>query len=134
MLGDAIREALPRLRVQAESMMMDTCQVTRGTGVPVTDPDTGEVTVTANVVYEGPGKIAGDRAYERLEDVGEGSLGVQRYIWSAPWSAGPFDDGDVVEILASLMQPHLVGRRFRVAGRDERSLQTAQRMYVDIAT
>lgn len=107
--------------------MVDECIVQRPTGTP--DPLTG---VTEKVtVYEGRCKVGGDRPYENQQNAG-GSFGsVQRYTVHVPALSGPYDDGDLVTVTASPLQPHLVGRTARMAGRDERSLQTAQRIFVD---
>lgn len=125
---------LAKGRRAAERYMAETVTINRLTGTVTTDPDTGETTDETVPVYEGKGRIHGDRAYEREHNIGSGAaiLAEQRYFVSVPVDAGPFEVGDVVTVTASVHQPLLVGRRYRVAGRDERGAQTAQRMYVDL--
>lgn len=59
---------LPRLRTWAESLMADSCRITRP-GHPVTDPATGVAMPVATVVYTGPCKVqtAGGLAAENTE-------------------------------------------------------------------
>lgn len=126
-----ILATLPRLRREAEALMVDECVVKRATGE--TELVDYEPVPVYETLYEGRCKIGGDRPHETPVIVGAAaSVIVQRHIVHLPVAAGPFDDGDVVTITAALTQPHLVGNVYRIAGADERSLQTSQRMYVDI--
>lgn len=134
MLGDMIREALPRFRAQAESMMLDTCAIRPVIGESTDDLTGVSTPIYGPAVYEGKCKIGGDRPYEQSPEAGGATFTVQRYILHVPWSAGPFEPGMVVDITASELQPHLVGNVYRIAGRDERSTQTAQRMFVEIVS
>jgi len=101
--------------------------VERPTGVP--DPLTGQPSF--EVVYEGRGKVQSFRSYESSREVGGATVTDARREVHVPWSAGPFRIGDVVTVVESPTQPHLVGQRFRVAFPDEKTLQTAQRLLVD---
>lgn len=111
----------------AEARMTTTCTISRATGDR--DPLTGEPVLEP--VYEGRCRVHGDRPYEQTPESGGGTVTVQRYLLSVPVSAGPFEVGDVVEVTAARHQPHLVGRTYRIGGPDERSQQTAQRMFID---
>lgn len=133
MLGDTLAAALPRLRAQAESMMRDTCRITRGTTVD-TDPDTGAVTESPNVVYEGRCKVQTWEGYESTQEAGTASLTSQRYQVHIP-VAKTADDykpkrGDDVEILAAELDPHLAGETFNVAALLHKTLATAYRLGV----
>ena len=110
--------------------MLDTCVVERLDTSATPDPMTGAV--PRLTVYEGRCKVGGDRPYENAQNAGGAFAVVQRYTVHLPATAGPFDDGDLVTITAASMQPHLVGREFRLAGSDERSWQTSQRIFVDV--
>ena len=55
-LVDDILAALPVFRHEANSLMLDECTITRP-GEPVTDPDTGDVTNSAETVYAGKCKV-----------------------------------------------------------------------------
>ena len=54
-LVDDVLAALPGMRSEAESLMLDTCTVHRP-GEPVTDSD-GNVTPSLTLLYTGPCKI-----------------------------------------------------------------------------
>lgn len=128
-LGDAISEALPRLRAQAESRMTATIVVKRP-GPVVEQPD-GSVTPSWTAVDSGKGRISGDRPYESNPEAGSHAFTVQRYILSKPVSTGPYMVGDVAKVTVCPENAALVGKVFRIAGPDTRSQQTAQRMFVE---
>lgn len=129
-LAQRIAAILPRLRAEAESLMFDECIAQRPTGHAT---EGYKVVPTLEDVYAGICAIAGDRPHETPVIVGDSSsLAKQRHIIKLPAAAGPFLVGDVVTITKSRFQPHLVGNKYRIAGPDERTAQTCQRMYVDI--
>lgn len=132
LIGDDIAAALPELRAQAVSLMVDSCSIVRP-GLPATDPVTGASVPTSTPVYTGACKVGGDRPYEQLPE-GQGvTVTVQRFILHIPADGPRVQSGDVATITAS-QQPHLVGVVFRIAGPDERSWQTSQRVFVDRIT
>ena len=110
--------------------MTASCTVSRATADR--DPLTG-LPVSVEV-YAGRCRVHGDRPYERTPEAGGAVVTVQRYLLSVPVSAGPFEPGDAVVVTACPDQPHLVGREYRIAGPDERSQQTAQRMFIDLVS
>lgn len=111
--------------------MFDTCVVRRATGENTVDGY--KVTPVLQDVYTGICTLGSDRPHETPVVVGaSSSLAKQRHIIKLPVAAGPFLVGDVATITASRFQPHLVGNKYRIAGPDERTHQTSQRMYVDI--
>lgn len=130
MLGDAIRGALPRLRAQAESMMFDTCEVREIVGED-TGPDGRVVTVYGDPIYSGRCRVSGDRPYEQTPEAGGQEFNVRRFILSLPATSGPYREGMQVLVLTSEFQPSLIGSMFRIAGADERTAQTAQRMFIE---
>ena len=117
-------------RRAAEARMTDQCRITRPSGE--VDPLTGKP-LDPVVVYVGRCRISGDRPYEELPEVAGAQRVIQRHILSVPVSAGPFAPDDAVTITAAPHQPHLTlpGVEFRIAGPDERSQQTSQRMYIE---
>lgn len=107
--------------------MVATVNVERPSGDP--DPLTG---LPSRVpVYEGRGKVQSFRAYESSREVGGATVTDARREVHVPWDSGPYQIGDLVTVVASPTQPHLVGQTFRVAFPDEKSMQTAQRLLVD---
>lgn len=118
--------ALRRGQRAAEALMVDTLHIGRGSGE--VDPFTGEPETVA--VYEGAGKIQTFEPYETVLEVGGSSVVQQRYAVHVPVDAGPFRVGDVVEVVFS-GNPNLAGTRYRVAGLNLKSFQTAQRLLVD---
>ena len=118
-------DVLARGRRAAESLMTDTVRVSRASGPPVTDPETAVVSRPSVVVYEGIGRVQGRATEAKTVD------GVQVYILSdlivqLPSVVEPISD-DEVEVLASVMDPHLVGRTFRVKSAPRKSHATMTR-------
>ena len=114
-----------RGRRAAESLMSDVVRVSRASGRPVTDPETGVVSVPSVEVYEGIGRVQGRATEAKTVD------GVQVYILSdltvqLPVSVEPVVD-DEVRVVESLTEPHLVGRTFRVKSAPRKSHATMTR-------
>lgn len=129
LLADAILATLPELRAHAESMMTDTCTVTRPGAATTTG---GTVTVTSPTVYTGKCKVQTYLPYEQKPEVGERTATVQRY--SVHFAIGAFAPavGDVVTITASIYNAAaLVGKVYRIAAPYAKTYATAQRCYVD---
>lgn len=128
-LGQAISAALPELQAAAESMMRDTCRITRE---PAGDADWvivdgREVPAEWSEVYVGPCRVRSYQPYESTPEVGGASETVQRYAVHVPVSAGPFEPGDRVEITTNPAR----ARAFRVAATHEVTNQTAQQLSVE---
>jgi len=109
--------------------MLDECTVTRP-GEPVTDPDTGTVTPGSTPVYSGPCKVQQTISQASNPSAGGHQFTVQDVRWDTPVTAGPFLVGDVVTMVASVLDPQLVGRAFRVIETFHKSGATAQRTRV----
>lgn len=114
-----------RGRRAAESLMTDVVLLSRASGRPVTDPETGVVSVPSVEVYEGIGRVQGRATEAKTVD------GVQVYILSdltvqLPVSVEPVVD-DEVRVVESLTEPHLVGRTFRVKSAPRKSHATMTR-------
>ena len=123
--GVSAEDVLARGRRAAESLMSDVVRVSRASGRPVTDPETGVVSTPSVEVYEGIGRVQGRATEAKTVD------GVQVYILSdltvqLPVSVEPVVD-DEVRVVESLTEPHLVGRTFRVKSAPRKSHATMTR-------
>ena len=123
--GVSAEDVLARGRRAAESLMSDVVRVSRASGRPVTDPETGVVSTPSVEVYEGIGRVQGRATEAKTVD------GVQVYVLSdltvqLPVSVEPVVD-DEVRVVESLTEPHLVGRTFRVKSAPRKSHATMAR-------
>ena len=123
--GVSAEDVLARGRRAAEALMTDLVLVSRASGLPVTDPETGVVSTPSVEVYEGIGRVQGRATEAKTVD------GVQVYILSdltvqLPVSVEPVVD-DEVRVVESLTEPHLVGRTFRVKSAPRKSHATMTR-------
>lgn len=129
LLGDVVGSALPGLRAEAESMMRDSCAIVR-LGTPVTDPDTGVVTIPETEMYSGKAKVQTYEAQESHPEAGESVRTVQRYALHIPVGSYAPAVGDVATITTAFADPALVGRRYRVTALLHKTLATAYRLGV----
>lgn len=128
-LVDDVLRALPVFRAEAESLMLDSCTITRP-GSPVTDPDTGDVTESSTEVYTGKCKVQSkDSATANPEAGGAVFTVVSRQV-HIPANAADVQDGDVVTITASRLNSFTVGKQYRVAGFTPDTFDTAFRLPV----
>ena len=130
-LADDVLTVLPFLRSQAESLMVDTCTITRP-GVPVTDPDTGDVTNPTTTVYAGKCKVQSKDSSVASPEAGEATFTVVSRQVHIPANAADVQDGDTVTITASLLNLFTVGKQYRVEGFEPDSTDTAFRLPVKI--
>ena len=119
-------------RREAESLMVDECEVTRP-GALVTDAD-GNVTPSSTPVYEGRCKVQQTISQASNPTAGEHSFTVQDSRVDFPVTAGPLKVDDVVTVTASALDPQLVGSEFRVTELFHKSMATAQRTRVEQVT
>ena len=128
-----IDSALLELRAHAESLMPDTCTVSRATvdedGQLVRDPRTGEP--VRSEVYSGKAKRQGYEAYEQSPEAGGHMFAVQRYSVHFPVASFEPAVDDLIVWTASVHDPDLPGTRDRITGLFNKSLATAQRVYVE---
>lgn len=129
MVAELAAYAASEGRRVAEALMVDTCTITRP-GTPVTDPDTGEVTVPSDSVYAGRCKVQTNEAQEANPEAGGATYTVQRYRVDVPVGAYEPAIGDVVTITAAAHDVNLVGRRYRVVALLHKSMATAYRLSV----
>ena len=95
--GVSADELVARGRRVAESLMTDVVLVSRASGLPVTDPETGVVSVPSVEVYEGIGRVQGRATEAKTVD------GVQVYVLSdltvqLPVSVEPVVDLSLIHI------------------------------------
>ena len=85
-LADDIAAALPELRAQAESMMVDACLITSA-GEPVWDDATGTyLPPTLTTVYEGKCRVRNANPAPQSADAGEAMWAVDLIVLSLPVS------------------------------------------------
>lgn len=128
-LIDDILAALPVFRAEAESLMLDTCTITRP-GEPVTDPDTGDVTNPSTPVYTGKCKVQSKDSATANPEAGEATFTVVSRQVHIPANAADVQDGDVVTITASRLNLFTVGKQYRVSGFTPDTFDTAARLPV----
>jgi hypothetical protein len=139
MLGDVLTGALPGLRLQAESLMLDDCHITRPSGTTSIDPDTGlPVADPPTTIYGGTGVHDSDKCKIQSDSVqavnptsGDHSYTVDRLAVHVPVAAAGIQVGDLIEITASALDSGNVGRKFRVASTFRKTFATAQRLPVE---
>lgn len=123
-----ILAALPALRVQAESLMIDSCTVERPGGL-VTDAE-GNVAPVLTPVYAGRCKVQKTATQAANPSAGGHQFTLQDSRVDFPVGAGPLAVDDVVTLTAAALDPQLVGRLFRVTELFHKSYATAQRTTV----
>jgi hypothetical protein len=116
-------------RAEAEALMLDTCTITRP-GEPVTDPDTGDVTNSAETVYAGKCKVQSKDSATAKPEVGEHTFTVVSRQVHIPANAADVRDGDVVTITTSRLNAFTVGKQYRVSGFTPDTFDTAFRLPV----
>ena len=139
-LGEAIARKLPRLRAEAESMMVDTCRVTHtATGTWVGGVFTPGATST---IYQGRCRLRRPAAAPQVTEAGETTWAVDTLVLSLPMAAGPDDTGDPaavadghdVEMLTSPNDPAKVGLALNVTSGHWQTDSTARRLPVKVVT
>jgi len=106
--------------------MTDTCTIERPGAL--VDDVTGEAEFEP--VFAGRCKVQTYEGYEQNPTAGGAVLTVQRYRVDLPASVHP-RPGDLVTVTASLTDPHLVGKKYRVTAPFNKSYATASRCFVD---
>jgi hypothetical protein len=136
-LGTDIAAVLPELRVQAESLHTDTFTVYRATGEMVQDPVTLEERPEFATILSGVrGKFQQSAAQSREANVPGMTVTETSMAWHTSISTLGVLTNDEVECTAvgPLGDPDLVGTRMRIAGPFLKSLATARRFYVEVAS
>lgn len=125
-----LRGVLSRARRTAERLMVDECTIRRNLGLS-TDPDSGVVSPTYETVYQGKCKVQTFTNRELMKSGGEHEFIIQRYEVQIPVAAVGVQTNDEAVIDASMFDPDLVGRAYRVVGLMNKSEGTARRLGVE---
>jgi hypothetical protein len=116
-------------RAAAEQLLRDTCTVTRSSGQPVLDEETGEVTQATTTVYTGACRIKPRSAREA--EWGEREVALHQYVAVLPWDASPeIQHGDTLTVAAS-DDGWLEGRPLEVIAIGLAGTATARRLLVE---
>jgi hypothetical protein len=118
---------LGRARSAAEALMVDACTIAR-IGGRVTDTTTGEVTEPVTTLYTGKCRVQQAQAQAQREDAGEDRLLMLRLEVQLPMSVEGLEVGDIVTITASVHDPDLPGRVFRIHDLAHKTHATARRV------
>lgn len=132
-LADDVLAALPDLQEAAESLMIDECILERQTGDSVTDPATGAVTEEWASIYAGKFKLTGRVAQATSPEAGGHDFTVEQLMVHLPVSTASAT-GDRVTILATTLDPLLVGLQLRLTELARGSIRTAYRWNVELVT
>ena len=127
-----IGRVIYRGRRAAEAIMTATVQVHRYSGKPMTDPDTGKVTRSFLVVYEGKAKVAAYEAFEQVKDVAGSQQTLSRTRVDFPVGSFLVLPGDEVHVVSDSADPMLAGKVLRVTvPAPYKSHATALRCFVE---
>lgn len=114
--------------------MVDACVIREKSTFGAMDEDTGlKVETLGAVVYSGKCKVQTYEAHESTPDSGDHVFSVQRDQLHLPATVQVSVD-QIATITSSVLDPHLVGRRFRIAAFLHKSFATANRVQVDEVT
>lgn len=101
----------------------------RGPDTRVLDEDSGQYTYTpGSLKYAGIGKVQSTDAIGNDADAGDRAIMVTRAEVHLPIAAPIAAVDDVWTQTASLVDPQMVGRRFRIASKEPKSLATVRRL------
>lgn len=131
MIADDVTAALPELRRHAESLMVDAGEL-RGPGTRVLDEDTGQYVDTPGPVkYAGKAKIQTTATIGNDSEAGDRLVMQTRFEVHLPVDAPAAAVDDVFVVTASVNDPQLVGRQFRVASLSHRTWPVERRLAVE---
>lgn len=118
-------------RAAAEALMTDACTITRQTGEPTFDEQTGQYNYPPPTpVYSGKCKLQAPSLVNPIEiDAPERTGLKEQSVLSLPIEVTPVK-GDVAEFTAAAFDSNLVGRKFTVVGQHHESQATARRVQV----
>lgn len=118
----------------ADSLMVDTCTITRTTGAGAQSETTGRITPTSTTVYAGPCQVRVPQAVADTPEVGGRTATIQQAIVKVPVAVTDIEVGDVVTVVSSTHDPELVGRQYRVGALHHKTYATARKFAVDEIT
>jgi hypothetical protein len=134
-LGDDLAAALPGLRSQAESMMLDRCTVTRTSTGSFNDVTGVETVGSTTTLYDGPCRFRMARGGGSPTDSGEAEWTLNGVTVSLPVStSGDVRTGDAVTLTESAFDPDAVGTVAQVKGIHVQTYATARRLECEVVT
>lgn len=116
------------MRQQAESLMTDTCTITRGAASPVLNESTGKYDTPGSTVYSGKCRVRSGNTQASGRDAGDAFALVNRTTVSVPVGSAAFVTGDLVTLTDAPLNPQLIGARFKVLSVSDQSQPTALRL------
>ncbi len=114
-------------RAAAEAGMVDACTIRRRAG-ETTDPDTGDVTPDWGDVYAGKCRVQQSVVQSQQQQPGGDFVLVLRLEIQLPMTVTGLQVGDEVTITASVHDPDLPGRAFRIRDLAHKTEATARRV------
>lgn len=135
-LGSDVAAALPELRVQAESLMVSTCTITRGGGAGVWNEATGAYDATATTIYSGPCRLIfrSNSVVRETDAQGQFLLEQEPQLSLPVVGSETVTVGDAVTITANPYDAAMVGLTLRIAGIHTQTQATARRFPVEVVT
>ena len=134
-LGEAIARELPRLRAEAESMMLDTIRLDHQTGMSDPDPITLEQVPVYATDYQGPGRVQRPGTQPNEPFVGEIEFGTLAAIVQLPIRVVVAERGQRVTVVASELDPAMAGVTFTVGFVQTKTHATMRRLFcTEVAT
>jgi hypothetical protein len=124
--------AVERGRQLVTKLMADTCVITR-LGKPNVDVATGKETLANVNVYHGCCRISTSLADEFTRESAGASMTSEKLTLQIPIGAAEVRTGDQVLLNASV-NPHLVGRKFRIVTIATDTFATAAKFTVEELT
>lgn len=119
-----------RRRKTAETLMIDTCTITRGTGTTF-NPETGQYESAATPIYAGKCRLQSGSTQAANPEAGGAVFTVERLEIQLPFGT-IFEVDDIVTGYVSASNPALTGNEYRVTGLGEKTHATAQRFTVEV--
>jgi hypothetical protein len=113
--------------------MVDVCEVRRGSGETVFDPETGQYGTAGTLSYTGRCKVQSTQSQASTPEAGGAVFTVVGSQVHVPVGTD-IRDGDVVKITESALSPSLVGVELRVQGFIPDTWDTAHRAPVKVNT
>lgn len=124
------QSALARARIFAAALFVDTCTIRR-LAVSTANGDTAQITPTYTTIYSGPCKVQQASGYARPATVGEAVVFMTRMQLHVPVTATVAQPDDLVTVTASVHDPDMVGRQWKVRGTPDKTWPTAHRYGIE---
>ncbi len=126
----SLESLLARGRAAAEALMVDTCTIRRQ-GAGAVDDNTGVITPSRTVVYEGACRLQVDRASAQALSPGEDHQLLVPLVVQLPVAGSEgLRPGDEVEMTACQMDADVVGQVLLVRALHAKSHATSRRLAV----